>query len=92
MSIKRDNKCKEQFDRQSTFPPNRIAFCKTASWGDMYSMIRYADGMLTLDRLCEIVCENNFLETYFKDKRIPADMMLNELRICGYECREGNQR
>lgn len=73
-----------QEGRQSKFPPDRIAFHEKAAPMDANAMSDYVKGLISFDALCRIVAWNNYLDEYFEDGMIPAPMMKNELRMCGW--------
>lgn len=74
----------EQSKRQKKFPADRIAFKATHYYEDILLMSKYMDKLITLEQLCKGVAKNNFLDKHFPDG-IPEEMMLNELRLCGYD-------
>lgn len=85
-----------QAQRQAHFPENRIAFYrdfKEDISGDMWdiakkdhdSFMDYEQGVIPLYILCMRVAHNNYLDRYFEGGAIPTKMMLNELRIMGWD-------
>ena len=92
-----------QEGRQREFPSDRSAFfrdvlakddsTKEAVWRiaekDIQCFNDYETGVITLDILCMRVAKNNFLDRLF-NKGIPKEMMLNELKLMGYDRDEGH--
>ena len=73
-----------QESRQKKYPPDRIAFYEKAASEDASAMNDYVKGFISFDALCRIIARNNYLDEYFEDGMIPAPMMKNELRMCGW--------
>lgn len=89
-----------QEGRQMEYPSDRIAFFRDtlapedeevsdAVWKiaekDMDDMTAYEVGGIDLGELCKRIAKNNFLDRYFKGKGIPKEMMLNEMKMMGWD-------
>lgn len=78
------NRARQEDRQRNKFPPDRIAFRPEAATEDMTNFKLYNTGNLTLKALCRCVAKSNLLDEIYPDG-IPEEMMLNELRITGWD-------
>ena len=78
----------QQAERQQAFPKDRIAFRRDALNLDQTDLKAYQDGKIGIETLRKRIAYNNYLDAFFPDGKIPMDMMMNELRIMGYDKRK----
>lgn len=92
---KKDELLERQNERQAKFPKDRIAFIPSAASMDIHNIRTFISAVThekstrstrasAFFNLRAEVCKSNYLFDYFKDGMIPAEMMLNELRITGW--------
>lgn len=86
MSGRMQTTYEEQGLRQMRYPKDRIAFLgtQTAVTADQAVMSKWVKGWIGIEQVCKDIAYNNFLDQYFPDGKIPRNMMINELRICGW--------
>lgn len=75
-----------QEEKQKRMPKDRIAFRPEAATEDMVNFKAYSNGDMSLQTLCKYVAKANLLDGIFPDG-IPEEMMLNELRLTGWDRR-----
>lgn len=78
------NRSRQEDRQKNKFPPDRIAFRPEAATEDMTNFKLYNNGDITLKALCRCVAKSNLLDEIYPDG-IPEEMMLNELRITGWD-------
>lgn len=78
---------KKQEVRQLVFPDDRIAFKRAENTvnADIKDLNRWANGEITLRALRKRIAKNNYLDNFFEDGMIPEKMMVNELRLMGWD-------
>lgn len=80
------NRARQEKRQRNKFPPDRIAFRLEAVTEDMKNFKLYNEGSITLRELCRCVAKSNLLDELFPEG-IPEEMMLNELRLTGWDRR-----
>ena len=79
-----DTRRRDQEERQSYYPKDRIAFTFRAASDDLQSLKAWAEGRITFDLLRAAIARNNYLDNYFENGMIPEAMMRSELKHTGW--------
>ena len=78
---------KQELRQLLVFPDDRIAFKRAESTvkADINDLKRWANGEITLRSLRKRIAKNNYLDNFFEDGMILEKMMVNELRLMGWD-------
>lgn len=79
-----DIRARQESRQTEKFPPDRIAFIKSAAIDDQIDLKKYRDGKMTFDQLRRSIAEHNLLDKVWVDGMIPERMMMHELKLLGW--------